>query len=168
MSVVETRLASLIEQMPKEGYKAAVVQGVVERIREIVDAALNASKLIECLGQAKGACKESFCNPACARIYMIRDGDRVRIGKFMSNPIGIEIEPGLVVFTTRNARLEVRSDGVVRAKLLGLDETVRLSDVDEVFKHSYLIKRVVREVGRRTDIIVQDLRACAMRMALVC
>lgn len=168
MSVVETRLASIIEQMPKEGYKAAVAQGIIERIREIVDAALNASKLIECIGQAKGTCKESFCNPACARIYMIREGDRVRIGKFQSNPVGIEIEPGAVIFSTRNAKLEVRSDGVVRAKLLGFDETVKLSDVDEVFKHSYLIKRVVREVGRRTDIVVQDLRSCALRMALVC
>jgi len=168
VSVVETRLASLIEQMPKEGIKAAVAQGIVERIREIVEAAQTAVKLVECLGNAKGSCKSEYCDPVCSRIFLVRQGDVVRLGKYRSNTIGVAIEPGRVEFATRDAKLIVESNGTVQARLLGLEETVDLSDVDEVYKNSYLLKRVIREVGGRIDVVVDDLRKCARQMALVC
>jgi len=166
--VVASRLETIMDRVPREGAKAAVALGIIERVREIVDAAMTAVKLAECVGAAKGTCKETFCDPACARIFMVKEGETIRIGKYRSNTLGVTIEQGRVIFATSKAKLIVDSSGTVEVYLVGINENINISDVNDVYRKSYMLKRAIREVGGRIDVIVSDLRSCARANAIVC
>jgi hypothetical protein len=168
MAAVVSRLETIIEGMPKEGYKAAVVQGVIERIRELAELSVRAKSLIECLGASKGYCKENICVPACARIYMIKENDTTYISKTL-NAAGITIMPDQIRISVKDFSLQIGSDGVLTYSIPGgIKETVNLKDLDEVYKKSYTIKMVVRKVGRKVDLIISDLQNCARMSAIVC
>jgi hypothetical protein len=169
MSAIVSRLDAVLDALPKEGMKAAVVLGIVERIRELADLAVRAQKLVECLGSSRGYCRGLLCNPNCARIYMVREGDTVRIGKFRSNAAGIAISPGAVKISTKGYSLEIRGDGTAVISIPGgIVEGINLREVDEAYKSSYKLKYVVRRVGSPLEVIVGDLQACARASAIVC
>jgi len=183
LSVAETQLAAgllrrlddVIEQLPKEGYKASVAVGAVSSTRLLVESLAELARLAECVASAKGSCREAgdtkFCDPGCARIYLERVGDDTIIFKSKSNAFSAKIS---------NSEAEVRSKGVyarVQGQNLTLgiigeggyvEETVNLTDAEEVFRKSYTIKYVLKRVARPVRVAIGDLRACAARNAIVC
>ncbi len=168
MSAVANKLDSIIEGMEKEGMKAAIAQGIISRIREIVEESTRIESLIKCLGANRGRCTERFCDPACARIFMIQNGE-THIGKVRSNAVGITISSDHVKIATKEASLQVNTDGTLIASLPGgLTETIDLAKLDEVYRKNHMIKLVVRKVGRKVDSLLVNLQACARASAIVC
>jgi len=183
LSVAETELAAglirrlddVIEQLPKEGYKASVAVGAVSSTRLLVESLVELARLAECVASAKGSCRESgetrFCDPGCARIYLERLGDQAIVFKSKSNAFSARLS---------GSDAEVRAKGVY-ARVQGqtltvgivgeggyVEETVNLADADEVFRKSYTIKYVLKRVARPVRVAIGDLRACAARNAIVC
>jgi hypothetical protein len=169
VSAVASRLDSVIEAVPKEGYKAAVVLGIVERIRELADLAVKSQKLVECLGSSRGYCKEALCSPNCARIYMFKEGDTVRIGKVRGNASGIAITSSSIRLAAKGYSLSIGSNGIVSISIpAGITEQINLRDINDTFKKSYELKHVIRKVGAPLEVIVNDLQSCARASAIVC
>ncbi|MCE4624434.1 MAG: hypothetical protein F7C35_01030 [Desulfurococcales archaeon] len=167
MSAVVSRIESIMESLPKEGAKAAVALGIVERVKELAELASKAVNMIECLAQARGFCRESLCTPNCGGIFLTRDGG-IHINKIRSNASGITINDEGVLIGVKDAKLMIRPDGTVQLQIPGLNETVDLKNVEDVYSKSHLLKYVVRKVGRSVDVIFEDLTLCARQSAVVC
>ena len=168
MSMVIRKLDSILDSLPTEGRKAAVLRGVIYSIREAVDTSSKIVEKIRCVAEAKGYCRESLCNPSCARVYMIVDDGTARILKHGGNAAGIEISPTSLRASTKGAAIEVDSSGIVRLRIPGLEEEVDLNDQDSTYRNIYTIRYVLKRVKRAIENINQNLALCAQRSAVTC
>ena len=168
MSMVIRRLDTILDSLPTEGRKAAILRGVIYSIREAVDTSSKIVEKIRCVAEVKGYCRENLCNPSCARVYMIVDGDTVRILKHGGNAAGIEVTPTSLRASTKEAAIEVDSTGIVRLRIPGLEEEVNLNDEDSAYKNIYTIRYVLKKVKRAIENINLNLTLCAQRSAVTC
>ena len=167
MSVVVRRIDAILDSLPTEGKKAAMLRGVITSIGLLVETAQRAVEMINCLGQARGVCSETYCNPSCARIYLVKNGG-THIIKIGGNAMGVHIDDYSVRVTAEDREVEVRSDGTLRLRIPGLEEEINLADQDETFREIYLIRYVLKPTRRALENIVENLRRCALANAIVC
>ncbi len=166
---VVSRLESALNALPKEGMKAAVVLGVVERVKEMIDEAIKINHYIKCLSNARGYCKNNFCNPNCAHIYSEEKENTTTIGKYKNTPLGIEITPETTTFRTKELSLIIDNTGRITVQYSGGHQiTVTASKLDEVYDNSYTIKYAIRKIGKPLRIMLEDLVNCAKANAIVC
>lgn len=167
-------LDEAIDSLPKEGLRAAVAVGLVSSVREMVERIGDVMRLSECIAVAKEACRgdgERFCNPSCAKIYLVKTGEEVLVYKSISNVFSARASPGEVIAKAKNVYVKV-SQGKVEAGIMGVEgyepiEAV-LTDANDLYKKSYSIKYAVNRIMRSLRVAAEDLRACAARQAIVC
>ncbi|MEB3789745.1 MAG: hypothetical protein GSR72_07645 [Desulfurococcales archaeon] len=168
-TAIVSRLESILDAMPKEGMRAAIVQGVVERVKEMIEEALKAQNYITCLANARGYCKENYCNPKCSHIYMDKTENATIIGKFYNNPIGIELKADQAAFKTQDIKMTVASNGTITVEYPnGEKVTIETTNMNSVYKNNYIIKYAIRKIGRPLRILLEDLVKCARENAIVC
>jgi len=163
------KLEAVLEAMPKEGLKAAVAGGVLERVREMVEEAYTDVKLAECVASGRGSIKGNVVDPKCGGIRLVRHGDETIIGKVGSNAIGVRATNNSVEFKISDIKLIVNSEGLIEIEYLGgYREQINYTDLDMLYKYNYNVKYAIRKIGKRFSVIRNDLQACARQSALVC
>ncbi len=167
-------LDEAIDSLPKEGLRAAVAIGLVSSIREMVERIGDIAKYAECIAVAKDACRgngERFCDPKCARIYLVKKDDGTLVYKSVSNVFSATIAPGELVARAKNVYVKVYP-GKVEAGIIGTEGyeplEASLTDANDLYKKSYNIKYAVNRVMRSLRVAADDLKACAARQAIVC
>ncbi len=162
------QLERALDSMPKEGMKAAIAQGILERVKEIVEEALADVNRIECVASGRGICKETYCNPKCGNIFLIREGDRRIISKVGSNAIGIEIANERVSFKLENVKMNVTSSDIEIVYYNNYIDKINYDDFNDLYVNNYTIKYTMRRIGKPLSVITADLLNCAKQNALVC
>jgi len=165
------KLDSVIESLPKEGYKAAVAIGVVDSIRNLVSKVVELSSKIECVAKAKGSCKEEYCDPNCARLFLEKFPEGLIVGKYKSNAFSAKLYPDRLDIATKGVRLVVDGN-TARIGRIGPEgyvwETVNLSDVQDLYLKNYSIKYAARRVGKPVRASLDAIQKCALQNAIVC
>jgi hypothetical protein len=166
------RLEDIMEQLPKEGYKAAVVVGLVGRVIELVDKSRQLARKAKCLGENKGSClRTGLCLTDCGGVYVRELEDQTIIGKFSRNTFTTIIGNDRVEFKVKDARLIVEPRTVTYA-IIGKEgliwEEDRLTDLEDLYAKNYSLKYVLRKVGRPLEKALEAVSTCAAASAIVC
>ncbi len=163
------KLEAALEVLPKEGLKAAIAGGVLERVREMVEEAYTDVKLAECVASGRGSIKDNIVDPKCGGIRLVKHGDEAFIGKVGSNAIGVRTAGDSVEFKISDIKLIVNSEGLIEIEYLGgYRDRINYTDLNILYKYNYNIKYAIRKIGKRFSVIKNDLQACARQNALVC
>ena len=171
---IVSRLESVIDQLPKEGYKASVAIGAVASIISLVESVSNLVSLVKCIGTSKGTCSGNGvrkCDPTCARIYLEEVGGEIIVHKAKSNVFSAKISPGEITVARQGVKITTNGSNIAVAIQAGSDYyeiTVPLNDADEIYKENYTIKYALKRVAAAVRVAVSDLRMCAARNAIVC
>jgi len=177
MSLVEAasplmkKLDSVIETLPKEGYKAAVAIGVVDSVRNLVSKVEELASKIECVASAKGSCKDEYCDPGCARLFLEKTPEGLIISKFRSNAFSAKLSPDRLEIGVKGVKLVIEGS-TVKVGRIGANgyvwETINLGDVQDVYLKNYTIKYAARRVGKPVRVALDAIQKCALRNAIVC
>ena len=166
-----SRLDSIIEGAPKEGYKAAVVLGVINSVRTLVEDLEGLAKRIRCVAEAKGGCKDGFCRPGCGGLVLQASGEGLVMGKYKGNAFGAVVGPDGVEVRVDDAKMRLTGVELVLQFPAGegwASKTVRLDDYDNVYQNSYAIKYVMKKLARPVRKSMEAISECGKRQAIVC
>ncbi len=173
MSVAQSisLLDNIIERMPKEGYMASVVLGVLEAIRGVLRDIGVIEKKIVCIATAKDSCKNQLCDPGCGGIVKIEFNSTSTIVKQKNNPFSIRVSNGLIEIGSKMAK--IRLEGNVMEISLPSGESLErtridLSDRDQVYENVYTIKYAMKTIISPLRKSIAILNNCARNRAIVC
>ncbi len=167
-----SRLEAIMSQLPKEGYKAAVVVGLVERVIEILNEIRDIASKIQCIADNKGTCtKSGVCYSDCGGLFLEKHGDKIIISKYINNIFSIVLEPGKLEAKVKDARI-ILEGGKLSFATIGEQgyawDNVDLSNMEEVFNKNYSIKYILRKIGKPLMQARRALKTCATASAIVC
>jgi len=171
-SLLASRLEEILEELPKEGYKAAVVVGLVGRVIELVNKTVEAARKAKCLGEGKGSClKGGLCLARCGGIYVSETEGKVTIAKYSRNAFTAVIENNKVELKVDDARVIVEprtlTFGILGGKGFVWD-SAQLNDPDDLYSKNYSIKYALRKTGRPVEKSLEAMSMCAASSAIVC
>ncbi|MCE4601973.1 MAG: hypothetical protein F7B18_02190 [Desulfurococcales archaeon] len=166
-----SRLDNIIEGAPKEGYKAAVVLGVINSVRTLVEDLDELARKIKCIAEARERCKDGFCRPGCGGLVADSSGGSLVLGKYKGNTFGAIMGSDGVEVRVNDAKM--RLTGVELELYFPAGEgwtsrTVRLDDYDAVYQNSYAIKYVMKKLSRPVRKSIEAISECGKRQAIVC
>ncbi len=167
---LKARLEAVIEQLPKEGYKAAVVVGLAGRILEIVEKTETIASKIDCIARGKGGCEKRLCNPKCGKIFL-ETNDKAIIAKYNNNVFSAIIEQNRVEIRTKHARVVIEPRQIqyyIMGKNGLIQDSISLNDPDELFLKNYSVKYALKNIGRNLERALIALRTCAAISAIAC
>lgn len=166
-----SRLEAVMESLPKEGYKAAVAVGIVDRALTILNEVRDLATKIICVSQHKGGCKGGYCDSKCGGLFLEKVGDEVIVAKYGSNPFSAKLAPGKLEMGVKNARM-VLEGSTLKVGVQGGEgyvwTTIDLTDANEIFENSYTIKYVLRKVGGPLIKARIALKYCMALSAITC
>lgn len=166
-----SRLEGIVDSLPKEGYKAAVAVGVVERSLELLNEVRDLASKVACVARSKGGCKGEFCDAKCGGLFLERVEDEIVLAKHGSNPFSARLAPGRLEVKVRDARL-VLEGSEAKAGISGVNgivwTTIDLSDVDSIFENNYTLKYVLRRVGIPLIRARTAIQYCMAMSAITC
>ncbi len=173
-SALMRRLEAIIESLPKEGYKAAVVVGLVGRILSLVEEVNELARLGKCIAEAKGACNEKtgLCDPKCGGIIVLSGEDGVVVSKYKNNAFSAKASNTSVSIATKETKMTIEG-GLLTLSLPTpsgdyMTISIDLSDPGQVYENNYSIKYVIRRIGKPLRASQLALRTCASSRAIVC
>lgn len=170
-SRIASRLEAVMESLPKEGYKAAVSVGIVDRILAILNDVRDIAKKIVCVAQHKGGCKKGYCNSNCGGLFLQVNDEEVIVAKHSSNPFSARLSAGKLEIASKSVRI-VLEGRVLRVGINGGEgyiwTDVDLGNASELFENSYTVKYALRKIGSPIIRARAALKYCMALSAITC
>lgn len=166
-----SRLDGIIERAPKEGYKAAVVLGVINSVRTLIEDLDSLVEKIKCVSDAKGGCRDGLCRPSCGGLTLIEAGDSVVVEKYRGNAFGATLGVDGVEVKVKDARLRLAGSEIELYFPSGdewVSKTVNLEDYEAVYENSYAVKYVMKRLARPVRKSLEAINGCSKMQAIVC
>ena len=164
-----------IDELPKEGLKAAKAVSLVSRLRGVAEGVASLLSKAKCLAEAKGAVRKaseaSVGDTLCASIRFYETPSEAGVFKTKIHAFSAKIVNGSVIVSDENFKLEI---GGQEARIHlpagdGKEEaSTRLNDVDDLNRNYYHLAYVLKRLERHLAVALADLEACARREALQC
>jgi len=164
-------LDNIIERAPKEGYKSAVVLGLINSLRNTLIDLNNLVEKVQCLGQATGGCKDSYCNSSCSGITLTKYGDTIIVTSYKDNAFGATISGESVIIRTKSMRITV-SGTLLKIEYPSKDgwivREVELNRYDDVYNNGYDIKYALKNVSKPIKKSLMAIATCSRSKAIPC
>ena len=169
---IASRLETIMEQSPKEGYKAAIVIGVLGRIMELIAEIRDLAEKIKCIAENKGTCmKTGICLAGCGGLFIEQEDSGLILSKYSRNSFSIIFNNFKIEIKLEGTRLIIEGGKLKYAIVSGnsyLWDEVDLSDPAEIYNKNYSIKYATRSLGKRIMLARYALTRCAASSAIAC
>ncbi len=168
---VIARIDSVLENAPKVGYKASIIRGYINSVRSLITDLKEAIRKIDCIGEAKGLCRDGGCFIDCSKSFKITSDGKTILGKYYSNAFGAIIEDNTIAIDSGSTKVII-SGSILKVKVLSVDgwseREIDLRDYDDVYRNGYMIKYAINNIARPVRKIITALGECAKRSAVMC
>lgn len=166
-----SRLESIIDSLPKEGFKAAVALGVVDRVSTLLGEVREVASKVACLSQHKGVCRGSYCEAGCGGLFLEAVGEEMVLARPGPSPFAARLSSSKMEVEVKGARL-ILDGSTLHAGVRSGDGytwvTVDLTDADSVYQESYTVKYVLKRVGAPLIKARTALKGCMALAAITC
>ena len=82
------RIDAVLENAPKVGYKASMIRGYINSVRNLMADLKELLKKIDCIGETKGFCRKEGCFIDCSKSFKTTSNGKIILGKYSSNAFG--------------------------------------------------------------------------------
>ena len=164
-----------IDELPKEGLKAAKAVSLVSRLRGVTENVAALLSKAKCLAEARGTVRKTgeltVGDTQCASVRFYEAPGEAGVFKSKMHAFSAKIIDGSVAVSDENFKLEISGQEAKIYLPAGDDKeeaSTRLNDVEDLNKNYYHLAYVLKRLERHLAVALADLEACARREALQC